>query len=562
MSHAIKSLSLSLRRSLSAATFCAAIGLLAGCGGGETPVAGSKPGVAANSSNAETGQGSGKIPGVLRRSNGAEPGSLDPHLAEGVPASNVLRDLYEGLMTEKANGELTGGVAESWDVSDDGLSYTFTFRDNAKWSNGEPVTPNDFVYSLRRAVDPKTRSTYADVLSPILNASDIIAGKLPTGKLGVVAVDGKTLRIRLQGVTPYFLGLLAHATSYPVYQKAVEQYGDKFVRPENTVTNGAFKLVEHTPRALMKLQRNTHYWNNDSNQINTVFFYPIEDQAAALKRYEADEVDFAESPPSTQVDRIKKKYPDEFTIFSILGTYYFEFNVNKKPFNNAKLRQALSLAIDRQIIIDRIGKLDQQPAFSWVPPGTDNYKVFEPEYASWSQEQRNAAAKKLFAEATNGQSEPVEVQILYNTSESHKKISLAISQMWEAQLGVKTTLVNQEWKVFLKTRDAGDFQVARAGWVGDYNDPFTFLEILLSKHGQNNSNYNSSEYDRLVGLAANMPDLEQRAQLIHDAEKILVADAPVIPLYFYTSVRLVKPWVKGFEPNVLGHFRSSHFRVE
>lgn len=500
---------------------------------------------------------------VLRRGNGAEVQTLDPHRAEGVPSSNILRDLYEGLTISAPDGKLMPGGAESWTISDDGKTYTFNIRREAKWSNGDPVTARDFVYGLRRSVDPATASKYSQILAPVLHAEDVIAGKQPLENLGVRALDDHRLEIRLKASTPYFLGLLNHSSTYPVHQASVEKHGGQFSRPGKLVSNGAYTLKEWVIQSHIKLERNPHYWDNADTIINTLYYYPIEDQSTELKRYRANEIDITEDVPSQQIKWIRKNLADELRIAPYLGSYYFGFNLTRPPFkDNLKLRRALSMAINREIITDKITALGEKPLYSWVPPGINGYVAAKLDYADWSQKKRTEEARKLYQEAGYSRTNPLTVEIRYNTNENHKKLSIAVAAMWKQALGVKTRLVNEEWKVFLENRKQKQVtEVFRAGWIGDYNDPYTFMEILHSKHGLNDSAYNNPEYDALLQQASMEGDPDKRFGILHQAEALALRDHPVMPIYSYVSSHLVKPWVGNFTPNVLDHHYSKNLYI-
>ena len=491
---------------------------------------------------------------VLHQGNGAEPQTLDPHRAEGVPSSNILRDLFEGLVSERPDGTVMPGAAESWRVSEDGRTYTFSLRADARWSNGEPVTADDFVYGLQRSVDPATLSQYSSILHPIENAEKIIAGKLPPPQLGVVAENATTLRIELNAPTPYFPGLLTHSTTYPVHRASVEGAGERFARPGKLVGNGAYVLDEWVVQSHIKLKRNEHYWNNGETIIEEVFYYPIENADTELKRYRADELDITQVVPYQQLNWIRENLGDELVIAPYLGSYYFGFNTTRPPFkDNQPLRQALNMAIDREIITDRISGAGEIPAYGWVPP-VDGYAAQQPVWASWSQKQRNEAAQKLYREAGYSQENPLRLEVLYNTSENHKRLVVAIASMWKQVLGVETSLLNQEWKVFLETRRRMETtQVFRAGWIGDYNDAYTFSQLMHSKNEMNHQGYKNDAYDALLDEAATEIDLERRAELLQQAEQILLNDLPIIPVYVYVSKHLVKPWVGGYASNIMDH---------
>ena len=420
---------------------------------------------------------------VFRKNNGSDPGTLDPHRAEGVPASNVLRDLYEGLVSEAANGDYIPGVAESWSISEDGKTYRFKIREEAIWSNGDSVVAEDFVFSLRRSVDPKTLSNYSSMLYPIKNAREVVLGKLPTDKLSVSAESEKTLLIELEEPTPYFISLLTHSTTYPVHPPSVREHGTSFTRPENMISNGAFTLKDWRIQDYILLERNEKYWDNSSTTLNQVYYYPLDNPDASLRRYRANELDFTDTTPSEQLPWIKKNLKDELKITPYFGSYYYGFNNSKPPFkDNPELRMALSLAVNRTIITDIVLGAGQIPAFTFVPP-VKEYQGKQPEWAKLTQEEREELAKELYTQAGYSDSNPLSIEIIYNTSENHKRVALAVTSMWKKVLGVETKLRNQEWKVFLETRRLQEeTEVFRGGWIGDYDDPYTFSELLHSEN--------------------------------------------------------------------------------
>ena len=499
---------------------------------------------------------------VLRWGNGAEPGSLDPHRTQGVPGSNIGRDLFEGLMSEAADGTVIGGAAESWELSDDGKTYRFSLRPEARWSNGDPVTADDFVYSLRRSLDPATLSNYTFILNPILNAEEVAAGQLPTSEVGVRALDTHTLEIQLENTTPYFLGLLTHSASYPVHPPSVETHGNQYARPGNLVSNGAYRLEEWVVQSHVKLVRNENYRDNGNTTIDEVWYYPTEDQTAELSRFRAGELDLSNAIPKRQVDWILENLPDELVISPYLGVYYFGFNTTRPPFeNNPELRRALSLAVDRDIITGQVTNAGEVPAYGWVPP-VQNYTGQQMPEAAWTQEERVAEARRLYALAGYSDENPLRTRILYNTQEDHKRIAVAIASMWKQTLGVEVEILNQEWKVFLDTRQQKiETEVYRSGWIGDYNDAYTFAELFASGGGLNHTGYSSPDYDRLLGEASAEGDLKRRAELLQQAERVLLEDLPIMPLYFYVTARLVRPWVGGYTPNIMDHHRSKNFYI-
>ena len=499
---------------------------------------------------------------VFRKNNGTEPGTLDPHRAEGVPASNVLRDLFEGLVMEDPSGAYISGAAESWSLSEDAKTYVFKMRENGKWSNGDVVTAEDFVYGLRRSVDPATLSNYSSMLYPIKNARDIVLGKRSSETLGVRANGPTTLIIELEGPTPYFLSLLTHSTTYATHRPSVEKFGARFTRPGNLVGNGAFKLEEWRVQSHIKLVRNTEYWDNKNTTLEEVYYYPIDDVNSSFKRYRAQELDFTETVLAEQLPWIRQCLPGDLKISPYFGSYYYGFNNTQPPFKNKpKLRTALSMAVDRNVITDIILGAGQIPAYSLVP-SVKTFKAVPANWSQWTQEQRNQEAQRLYSEAGFSKEKPLEVEILYNTSDNHKRIALAIAAMWKQTLGVKTTLRNQEWKVFLETRRLKQgTQVYRAGWIGDYDDPYTFSQLLHSENEMNHPGYSSEEYDELINLAATKNAGESRLDVLRQAEKAMLEDMPIIPIYFYVSQHLIKPRVSGLEGNVMDHHYSKYVRI-
>ena len=499
---------------------------------------------------------------VFRKNNGTEPGTLDPHRAEGVPASNVLRDLFEGLVMEDPSGRYIPGAAKSWSLSKDAKTYIFKMRENGKWSNGDDVTAEDFVYGLRRSVDPATLSNYSSMLYPIKNARDIVLGKKNPETLGVRAEGPHTLIVELEEPTPYFLSLLTHSTTYAAHRPTLEEFGAQFTRPGKLVGNGAFKLEEWRVQSHIKLTRNREYWDDRNTVLEEVYYYPLDDVNSSFKRYRAQELDFTETVLAEQLPWIRQCLPQDLKLAPYFGSYYYGFNNTQPPFKNKpKLRTALSMAIDRTVLTDIILGAGQVPAYSLVPP-VKTFTAVPTDWAEWTQEERNQEAQKLYRESGFSKESPLEVEILYNTSENHKRIALAIAAMWKQALGVKTTLRNQEWKVFLQTRRLKqNTQVYRAGWIGDYDDPYTFSQLLHSENEMNHPGYSSKEYDELINLAATKNAGEERLDILRQAERVMLEDMPIIPLYFYVSSHLVKPWVSGLECNLMDHHYSKYVSI-
>lgn len=502
---------------------------------------------------------------VLNRGNGAEPETLDVHKMTGVPEAHLSRDLYEGLVAEAADGTLIPGVAESWEVSDDGLVYTFKLRADAKWSDGSPLTAEDFVYSFRRCLDPATASDYAFMLYPIKNAAEFNGGTLTDpAQLGVEAVDAQTLRITLNGPTPYLLSMLVNSAAFPVNKAAIDANPDDWTKPGNLVSNGAFTLAEWTPQDRIKLVKNPNFHDAANVALDTIYYFPTEDIPAELQRYRAGELDATYEVPNEQIGWIRENLKDEFRNTPYLGVYYYAFNNVAPPFQgNLALRQALALAIDRETLVGKIVQGGEFPAYSWIPPGVAHYQPQALDWGGMSQDERNAKAQALYAEAGYSADKPLEVEILYNTSDNHKKIAIAVAGMWQQVLGVKATLRNEEWKVYLDSRDTKQFQVVRAGWIGDYNDANTFLDLNLSDVGEiNTPGYANPKYDELVKGAGQEPDLDKRQAMLEEAERVFLADIPAIPIYHYTTKHMVKPYVKGWVNNIMDYHPSRWITVE
>ena len=501
---------------------------------------------------------------ILRRGNGSEPKGLDPHTSEGTSEANIKRDIFEGLTARGKDAAVIPGVAEKWDISADGKTYTFHLRDTT-WSDGTPFTAHDVVYAWQRDVDPATGGKYSFLLYPVKNAKAIAEGDIKDpGQLGAKATDDHTLVVELEAATPYFLDMLTHVSTYPVPRHIIEKHGKNWTRPENIVGNGAFKMTAWQPNAHITLKKSDTYWDKDNVKLDQVIYYPTEDQNTELKRYRAGELDMTYEIPLDQIKWLRENLKDELKTGPLLGAYYYGFNLTRPPFkDNPKLREALTLAIDRDIITNKITGTGETPIYGIVPPGIAGYDNYRPAYAGLSQQERDERAKQLYAEAGYSKDKPLKVELLYNTSENHKKIAIAITAMWKKTLGVEAQLINQEWKVFLNTRqEKTSTEAFRAGWFGDYNDPNTFLELYLSKAGLNDSGYDSAKFDGLLQQASLEQNPAKRAALLKEAEQELIDSYAIAPIYSYVSKRLVKPYVKGYSPNIMDQYPSKLFYIE
>ncbi|MFW6341071.1 MAG: peptide ABC transporter substrate-binding protein, partial [Wenzhouxiangella sp.] len=382
---------------------------------------------------------------VLYRGNGEEPQTLDPHLAEGVPSANILRDLFEGLTTTAPDGRIVAGAAAHWDISRDGLVYTFYLDPDGRWSNGEPVTAEDFVWSWRRVVDPASGTAYGRMLAPVANAEAIFAGRLPAEELGVSALSPTTFQVRLNDPTSYFLGLLTHPTTFPVHRPSFETHGSAHVRPGNLVSNGAYRLADWQVRSRIELEKNPHFRAADSVIIERVVLYPFEDENTEFNRFRAGDLHWTYQVPNSQFRWLERNMAEALVVAPWFGTYFFSFNLARPPFrDNLPLRQALNLAIDRQILTERVTRFGEIPTFHLVPPGLPDYQSPRPEHADWTQQEREAEALRLYRQAGYSDAEPLVVELRYNTSENHRKIAVAMAAMWKEVLGVRTRLINEE----------------------------------------------------------------------------------------------------------------------
>jgi oligopeptide transport system substrate-binding protein len=499
---------------------------------------------------------------VLHRGNGTQPQGLDPHITEGVPSTHVQRDLFESLVVRGPNGRIIPGAAERWETSADGLTWTFFLRPDARWSNGDDLTAADWLFSLRRAVDPVTGSRTSILLKPIRNAEPIIAGELAPEALGVRVVDEYTLEITLEAPNPLLVEVLSHSVAYPIHRPTVEEHGDRWARPGTMVSNGPYHLEELAMQSHIKLVRNPYFRENDRVIIDEIYYYPTEDLAAELMRYRAGEIDWTYEVPNTQFNWIEANLPDELVINDWFGTYYFGFNTQREPFDDPRVTKALSLAIDRTIITTKLRRFGEQPSFSFTPPGLDGYDPPQPEWASWTQQEREARARELLAEAGYGPDKPLTLEIRYNTHEDHKRVSLAIAAMWEQVLGVRASLINEEFRVFLATRRARAItEVFRAGWIGNYLDPMYFLELFHSDNQQNDVGFFNDEYDALLAEAARTADRAERFAIMIQAEKLLLETQPFAPIYTYVTRRLVKPYVRGWEPNIVDQHPTRYMYI-
>lgn len=489
---------------------------------------------------------------ILLRGNGPEPDSLDPQKARSVEAHVVLRDLYECLTSLAKDAGTAPGVAKTWEASPDGLTYTFHLRDNARWSNGDRVTSDDFVFALRRLVDPATASQYAQLIDVVENATAIVAGRAAPATLGVAAPDDATVVVRLAAPAPYLPGLLSFPSTCPVHRPTLEREGARFTKPGVMVSNGAFVLEGWVAGSTISVVRNRKYWNDAATRLDGVKYLQIADESAEFTRYRAGDLHVTAVVPRGQYDIVKRDYAAELHVSPQLSTYYYGFALDRAPFRDAPgLRRALSLVIDREQLAQVVLRVGELPAYGWVPPGVHDYTSQRFDYAGRSMTERMAEARRLYAAAGYSVAKPLRFELRYNSGEVHSRLAVAIAAMWKAALGVEAQLTAVEFRSLMADIDARDVEMFRLSWSGDYNDAYTFLQYLKSDFGINLPRYSNPAYDALLARASSTADTAARRELLEEAERTMLADTPLVPLYFYVNKHLVSPRVTGWYDNVL-----------
>ncbi len=515
--------------------------------------------------NSESNVVSGNRESVLHYGNGAEPQGLDPHVVTGVPEAHLVRALFEGLAVKNPKTlEPEPGVAERWDISDDGTVYTFYINPNAKWSNGEPITASDYVWSWNRALHPDTGSLYAYMLYPIANAEAYARREISDfDKVGVKAIDDLTLEVTLNAPTPYFLQLMDHYSSFAVHPETLLKFGkmtDRFTpwtRVGNIVSNGAFTLDEWSLNRRIIVKKNPHYWDRDKVALNGVVFYPTENVVSEERMFRAEQLHYTSVVPLDKIPGYRDSQDPSYVQAPYLGTYYYLLNTDRPPVNNVLVRRALSLSLDRDTLTQTVLEETAIPAYSITPPDTLGY--YPPKLFDYDPEK----ARQLLAEAgyPNGEGWPG-LEIIYNTQEAHRKIAVAVQQMWKRELNINVTIANQEWKVYLDSVSQRNFQVARRGWIGDYVDANNFLDLFISEGGNNNTGYANDVFDDIIlNRAPRAKSIEERYSLFYEAETMLMQEMPIIPIYTYTSKHLVHPSVEGIYPNLMDSLNLKYVRL-
>ena len=505
---------------------------------------------------------------IYHHGNGSEPQGIDPHIVTGVPEHHILISLCEGLTIPNPNPKGSDGyipgTAESWSISDDGKEYIFKLNKNAKWSNGDPVTAYDFVWSWKRILTASLGSQYPDMLYYLVGAFEYHNGQIDNfDEVGVKAIDTHTLKVNLKNPTPFFIGLLSHYSTWPVHKETVLKHGDiddrngEWTRPGNFVCNGPFQLKTWELNNKIVVEKNPHYYDASMVRLNEIHYYPVSNVMTEDRMFRAGQLHLTSSMPTQKCPiYIEEKNPN-LKIDPYMGTYFYRINTENETLNDVRVRKALAYSIDRQLLVDKVTQCGQIPAYSFTPPGSNGYQPsteipYDP-----------VLAKQLLAEAGYSSDNPFpKLEILFNTNEGHRKVALAIQQMWQNELGIEVELVNQDWKVYLSREMVGDFQISRAGWIGDYEDPNTFLDLMRPNRGNNKTGWENMEFDALVEEANTINDQEKRYELLNEAEKILIDNMPIIPLYTYVRVYQLSPDVKGFNPHILDHHHPKFIYLE
>lgn len=502
--------------------------------------------------------------GILHLANGDEISDIDPYVTTGMPESRVILSLTEGLVSKDPKTlAVIPGVAESWEISDDGLIYTFHLRASAKWSNGDDLVADDFVQSWKRGLMPALGNQYASSLFVIKNAQNFYEGKVSFDEVGAKALDAKTLEVTLIAPTPYFLQLLDHHSAYPVHIPtikkfgAIDERGTKWTRPENFVGNGPFVPKEWTPNKYISVVKNKYYWDAERIHLNEVRYYPIQKSSTEERMYRAGQLHITYYLPRDKLPYYKSLNDGVLRSFPNYATYFYRFNTTFKPLDDIRVRKALAYSVDRNRIVEYVTKFGQKPAYALTPPDANGY------IPEAKMPYDVALAKKLLAEAgyPEGKGFPT-LKLAFNTNDEHQNIAVAIQQMWKQALGINVVLENVEWKVFLDRERQMDYQIDRASWVGDYLDPNTFLEMFTTGNGNNKTGFSNARYDELISLASLEVSQDKRLSYFQEADAILVEQVPILPLYTYHWNRLVSPSVKGWNDNQMDYYSFKDLYLE
>ncbi|MDC0466992.1 peptide ABC transporter substrate-binding protein [Gammaproteobacteria bacterium] len=502
---------------------------------------------------------------IFHFGNGSEPQGIDPHIVTGVPEHHILISLCEGLTIPNPFGDGNlPGAAESWQISEDGMEYIFNLRKNAKWSNGDDVTAEDFVWSWQRILTASLGSQYPDMLYYLVGAAEYHTGEINDfSEVGVKALNKYTLKVSLKAPTPFFIGMLSHYSTWPVHKDTVLEHGSiddrngQWTRPGNFVCNGAFNLKSWELNNKIIVEKNPNYWDASNVKLNQIHYYPVSNVMTEDRMFRAGQLHVTSTLPSQKCPIYIEENNPDLRIDPYMGTYFYRLNTNNSVLKDVRVRKALAYSIDRKLLVDKVTKCGQIPAYSFTPPGSNGYQpetsiAFDPELAKHLLNEAGYSDNNAFPK----------LEILFNTNEDHRKVALAIQQMWQQNLGISVELVNQDWKVYLSREMVGDFQVSRAGWIGDYEDPNTFLDLMRPNRGNNKTGWENAAYDSLVAKANSTNDQTERYKLLNEAEKILIENMPIIPLYTYVRNYQLSSDVKGYNPHILDHHHPKFIYLE
>lgn len=504
---------------------------------------------------------------VLHFGLGAEPQYLDPHLATSVAAHNILSALLEGLVSEDPKTlQPLPGVAESWQISSDKKRYLFQLRKDALWHNGDSVTAHDFVYSYKRILNPDLGAKYASMLHVLKNAKIYHSGEKvwEEADVGVTAINDYSLELILENQTPYFLELLNHYAWFPVHPPTIEKFdafariGTKWTKPENFIGNGPFKLSEHKINSVIEASVAETYWDRNQTRLSAIKFYPIETADTEERAFRTGYLHVTQTVSSDRIEFLKQNHPEWIHFEPYLGTYYYRFNLEKPPFDDVRVRKALSLSVNRDLLVEKVLKGGQLPAYCFTPPNTGGFTAKE----GYGYNPRKAKQLLDSYLKEKGMDELPPFELSYNTSEGHKKVAEALQAMWKKALGIEIQLLNMEWKVFLSTISNGDYSIARAGWIGDYVDANTFLHLWRTGDGNNLTGWSNADYDLSLQLAEQSLEPLERFTHFQKCEDLLADEVPILPLYFYVQVSLRHPTVKGWYPTLLNHHPYKYIHLE
>jgi oligopeptide transport system substrate-binding protein len=503
---------------------------------------------------------------ILLITVGSEPRTLDPQEAQGVTEHHIIMAVIEGLVAPSIDDQskVVPGMADRWQHNEDYSVWTFHIGEDRKWSNGDPVTAEDFVFSYKRMLTASFGAQYSDNLFILKGAEDYYRGKITDfDQVGVKALDSHTLRIELVGPTPYLLSLVQHDSWLPVNPKAILKFGNidtrdsKWTRAENYLANGPFKMKSWRPNDVIEVVRNPLYWDAANVKLNGINFYSIENINTQERAFQAGQLHKTDQVPLDKVPYYRRTRPELIRIDPYEGVYFYRINIARKPLNDPKIRLALNLAVDRDAIVKNILREDQKPATGYTPPGMGDYQPLDKMHYDPER------ARQLLAEAgyPNGKGFP-KFTIHFNTSESHRAIAEAIQQMWKEELNIDVALENQEWKVYLDTQNNKNYDLSRSGWIGDFMDPVTFLSMWTTGNGNNNTNWGNPKYDAFIQQAARTGDPKARLEILHQAEDLFLSEAPVVLVYWYTNAYLLQPSVQNWNPLVLGNHNYKYIDLK